>query len=56
MSLNPANSQTFFSLAFVYHLGNQLNKAICYYHKSLKLRHDNQFAQEMLQKALTDAS
>lgn len=56
MSLHSANAQTYFSLGFIYHLSGQLNKAICFYHKSLKYKHDNQFAQEMLQKALTDAS
>jgi anaphase-promoting complex subunit 6 len=56
VSLNSSNPQTYFSLAFVYHLNKELNKAICYYHKSLKYKHDNQFAQEMLQKALSDAS
>lgn len=56
VSLNPSNPQTYFSLAFVFHLSGQLNKAINYYHKSLKYKHDNQFAQEMLAKALTDAS
>jgi hypothetical protein len=34
---------------------SQYSKAISYYHKSLKYKHDSQFAQEMLQKALTDA-
>ena len=56
VSLNPSNHNTYFSLGFVYHLDNQLNKAISYYHKSLKYKHDNQFAQEMLAKALSDAS
>lgn len=56
VSLNSSNAQTYFSLAFIYHLSNQLNKSISFYHKSLKYKHDNQFAQEMLQKALSDAS
>lgn len=56
ISLNSTNPQTYFSLGFIYHLSGQLNKAISFYHKSLKHKHDNQFAQEMLQKALTDAS
>lgn len=56
VSLNSSNAQTYFSVAFIYHLSGQLNKAICFYHKSLKFKHDNQFAQEMLQRALTDAS
>ena len=56
VSLNSSNAQTFFSLGFIYHLSGQLNKAISFYHKSLKFKHDNQFAQEMLQKAITDAS
>ena len=56
VSLNASNPQTYFSLGFIYHLSGQLSKAISYYHKSLKFKHDNQFAQDMLQKALTDAS
>ena len=43
--LNSGNPQTYFSLGFLYHLNDQLNKAISYYHKSLKYKHDNQFAQ-----------
>lgn len=43
--LNSTNPQTYFSLGFVYHLHEQVNKAISYYHKSLKYKHDNQFAQ-----------
>lgn len=54
--LNSTNPQTYFSLGFVYHLNDQVNKAISYYHKSLKYKHDNQFAQEMLSRALADAS
>lgn len=56
VTLNPQNGNTYFSLAFAYHLSNQLNKAICYYHKSLKFRPENQFTQDMLQRALSDAS
>ena len=48
--------QTYFSLGFVYHLNGNVNKAISYYHKSLKYKHDNQFGQEMLSRALADAS
>ena len=54
--LNSTNPQTYFSLGFVYHLNGNVNKAISYYHKSLKYKHDNQFAQEMLSRALADAS
>jgi len=54
--LNSTNSHTYFSLGFVYHLNEKVNKAISYYHKSLKYKHDNQFAQEMLSRALADAS
>eukprot|EP01016_Furgasonia_blochmanni_P003157 TRINITY_DN11235_c0_g1_i11.p1 TRINITY_DN11235_c0_g1~~TRINITY_DN11235_c0_g1_i11.p1 ORF type:complete len:360 (+),score=71.33 TRINITY_DN11235_c0_g1_i11:865-1944(+) len=37
ISINPKNPQTYFSLAFTYHISNQLNKAISYYHKSCLL-------------------
>lgn len=33
ISLNSKNPYTYFSLAFTCHISNQLNKAICYYHK-----------------------
>lgn len=54
--LNSTNPQTYFSLGFIHHLDGNVNKAISYYHKSLKYKHDNQFAQEMLSRALADAS
>ncbi|KRW98290.1 hypothetical protein PPERSA_01728 [Pseudocohnilembus persalinus] len=56
ITLNPKNPQTFFSLAYTYHISNQLNKAICYYHKSLHYKHDNPFVLDMLNKCLQDAS
>ena len=43
----------FFSFCLIF---NQLNKVINYYHKNLKYKHDNQFAQQILAKTLTDAS
>lgn len=33
IALNSKNPYTYFSLAFTCHISNQLNKAICYYHK-----------------------
>ena len=54
--MNPQNNQTYFSLAFSHHLNGQLNKAISNYHKALKYKPDSQFMQDMLTKALSDAS
>ena len=56
IQINPNNPHTHFSLAFVCHISNQIPKAIGYYHKALKFKYDNQFAVDMLNKALSDAS
>ncbi|EAS06252.1 tetratricopeptide repeat protein (macronuclear) [Tetrahymena thermophila SB210] len=56
IQLEPKNYQTYFSLAYTYHISNQLNKAIAYYHKSLYYKHENQFAFDMLDRCLKDAS
>ncbi|EGR27540.1 hypothetical protein IMG5_194480 [Ichthyophthirius multifiliis] len=56
IQLEPKNYQTYLSLAYTYHISNQLNKAVAYYHKSLYHKHENQFAYDMLDKCLRDAS
>ena len=37
ISLNTKNANTYFSLAFTCHINDQLNKAICYYHKVITI-------------------
>lgn len=56
IQLDPKNYQTYFALAYTYHISNQLNKAIAFYHKSLYYKHENQFAVDMLDRCLKDAS
>lgn len=55
ITLNPKSSQTYFSLAFTYHISESLEKAIHNYHKSLHFKPDNNFCYDMLNKCLTDA-
>ncbi|CAD8066472.1 unnamed protein product [Paramecium primaurelia] len=59
IQLNSVSPQIFFGLAFSYHLSelpNSLSKAIHFYHKSLSLKSDQTFVQDMLSKALQEAA
>ncbi|KAM3131138.1 hypothetical protein pb186bvf_016718 [Paramecium bursaria] len=59
VQLNSTSHQIFFGLGFSYHLSelpHSLSKAIHYYHKSLSLKTDQPFVQDMLGKALTEAA
>ena len=41
ITLNSKNPNTYFSLAYTYHIWGVFDKAISYYHKSLHYKHDN---------------
>ncbi|CAD8096894.1 unnamed protein product [Paramecium sonneborni] len=59
IQINSVSPQIFFGLAFSYHLSelpNCLSKAIHYYHKSLSLKSDQTFVQDMLSRALQEAA
>ncbi|XP_042494748.1 anaphase-promoting complex subunit 6 [Macadamia integrifolia] len=54
LALSTKSLSTYAGLAYTYHLQNNFNHAITYYHKALWLQPDDQFCTEMLTLALVD--
>lgn len=54
LALSPRNPSTYTALGFTYHLMGELDVAIEYYHKSLGLKPEDAFADEMLKRALAE--
>ncbi|KAK1321426.1 Anaphase-promoting complex subunit 6 [Acorus calamus] len=54
LALSTRSLSTYAGLAYTYHLQDDFNSAITYYHKALWLKPDDQFCTEMLTLALED--
>ncbi|KAF8413721.1 hypothetical protein HHK36_001714 [Tetracentron sinense] len=54
LALSTRSLSTYAGLAYTYHLQDNFNAAIAYYHKALWLKPDDQFCTEMLTMALMD--
>ncbi|KAJ4980598.1 hypothetical protein NE237_031435 [Protea cynaroides] len=54
LALSTKSVSTYAGLAYTYHLQDNFNAAITYYHKALWLQPDDQFCTEMLTLALVD--
>ncbi|ORX75331.1 TPR-like protein, partial [Anaeromyces robustus] len=53
-SLNPANSQAYSAMAFIYQIEGNLDEAIYNYHSALVLNPEDSFCAEMLKRALEE--
>ncbi|KMZ72374.1 hypothetical protein ZOSMA_166G00750 [Zostera marina] len=54
LAISTRSCSTYAGLAYTYHLQDNFDSAITYYHKALWLNPDDQFCTEMLTLALTD--